>query len=105
MREDGEDPARTCSAIDPPDGDSHLAAHGYNASGEASTAATGRLVFELIVSGTSRRQGHTEKGFAITKQLHVGWFVFWESMVIVRFSRVWRAVLRMVTLWSDGRCR
>jgi hypothetical protein len=75
MREDREDRS-TCSALDTPDGEPTQPDTGImGVARETSTAATGRLVFELKAQGQHEGKDTLEKGFAITKQLHVGGFI------------------------------
>ena len=61
---------------------------------EASTAATGRLVFELKAQGHHEGKDTLEKGFAITKQLHVGGFILEIDGDRPVFAGLARAVLR-----------
>ena len=61
-------------------------------------------MFPLKAEGHDEAEDTFEERLAIVQQLHVGRFVL-KSTVMVRLSRVWRAVVRMVTLRSDGRCQ
>jgi hypothetical protein len=51
-------------------------------------------VGEWKAEGQEKGEDAFDKRLAIAKQLKVGGFI-WKSTVRVRFSRVWRAVLRM----------
>ena len=62
--------------------------------GQASAAATGRLVGALKAEGHEEGEDTFEKRLAIAQQLKVGGFI-WKSAVMVRFSRVGLAAVPM----------
>jgi hypothetical protein len=69
MRQDGEH-GFARRALDTPDGDSpHTDAHVMRVAGQASTAATGRLMLELKAKGEEKGEDEFDKRLAVVKEL------------------------------------
>src|SRR5215813_2928194 len=74
-RQDGEH-GFARRALDTPDGDSpHTDAHVMRVAGQASTAATGRLMLELNAKGEEKGEDEFDKRLAVVKELKVGPFI------------------------------
>src|SRR5262249_58542916 len=75
VRQDGEH-RTTRGALEPPDSDSaQTGAHIMRMAREASTATTGRFVFQLKAKGEEKGEDAFDKRFAITQELIIGRFV------------------------------
>src|SRR5215475_11513097 len=75
MRQDGEH-GFARRALDTPDGDSpHPDAQVMRVPGQASAAATGRLMLELKAQGEEQGEDEFDKRLAVVKELNVGHFI------------------------------